>query len=476
MGSKTPQSDGAARAATAPSAEALAAWIARQRWFAAKTRRITAVEVQDRVPVGDAVLLVVELGLDDGTRHAYAVPLAGTPEPRDALGDPACALALLDLVRDGRCAPGERGAIRGVPTSAFPARLPGDLVVGRASGEQSNASVTFGDALILKQFRRLQDGINPDAEITRFLTEHTDFRATPRLAGQLDYEHDGRVGTLAVVQELVSGGRDGWDWMLEQLRAFHAGAAQDGREAGVAAARELAEESLKALRRLGQRTAELHLALGAPTGDPAFVPEPVTLADVTDWVEAVQRQVVRAREASGDAGLAADARSLALGLGGLLGRVKLRHHGDFHLGQTLYRPGMGDWAIIDFEGEPLRPLEERRRKHSPVRDVAGMLRSLGYAAASVRGNGSAAEAWALAWEAEARAAFVDAYRAIAADAPFMPVGADAFARAVAAFELEKAAYEIVYEANNRPDWIGIPLRGFVRASAAVARRPPAGAA
>jgi len=367
------------------------------------------------------------------------------------------------------------GAIRGVPTSAFPSALAGDVVVRRAASEQSNASVTFGDALILKQFRRLQDGVNPDAEITRFLTEHTDFRATPRLAGQLDYEHDGRVSTLAVVQEFVGDGRDGWQWMLETLRALRGRVAERG-DLDAGALREVASDSLGALGRLGQRTAELHLALNAPTSDPQFIAEPVTLADVADWVEAVRDQVAEARQTAADHGLEADARALSLALGGLLGRVKTRHHGDFHLGQTLYRPGVGDWAIIDFEGEPLRPLLERRRKHSPVRDVAGMLRSLGYAATSVRDDGATSDGWAAAWEAEARAAFLEGYRAVAADAPFVPVGAEAFARAVAAFELEKAAYEIVYEANNRPDWISIPLRGFVTASAALARRPAAGAA
>ncbi len=474
MASKTPPSEARAPGAT-PSAEALAAWLPTQRWFAAKTRRISAVDVEDRVPVGDADLVVVALGFDDGTHDRYAVPLARTVTPRDALGDPECARALLDLVRDGGAARGQHGAVRGVPTSARPSRLPAGLAVGRASGEQSNASIRFGDVLILKQFRRLQPGVNPDAEITRFLTEHTDFRATPRLVGQLDYESADRVSTLAVVQELVSGARDGWEWMLDELRAVHARAGSAGRDVTPAAVRELAAESLSALRQLGRRTAELHVALTRGTSDPAFVPEPITLTDVTDWIEAVQTQVARAREAAGDASLAADARALALGLGGLLGRVKSRHHGDFHLGQTLYRPDAADWAIIDFEGEPLRPLDERRRKHAVVRDVAGMLRSLAYAAMSA-GGARSHQAWATTWEVEARAAFLDGYRAVAADAPFMPIGSDAFARAVAAFELEKAAYEVVYEANNRPDWIGIPLEGFVRAAAALARGSEAGAA
>jgi maltose alpha-D-glucosyltransferase/alpha-amylase len=154
--------------------------------------------------------------------------------------------------------------------------------------------------------------------------------------------------------------------------------------------------------------------------------------------------------------------------------VKCRHHGDFHLGQTLYRESAGTWAVIDFEGEPLRPLAERRRKHAPLRDVAGMLRSIAYAAETVRT--AAASSWADAWEREARTAFLDGYLSTAARAPFLPEDGAAALRAVAAFEVEKAAYEVVYEANNRPDWIAIPLRGLVSAAAALRPSRAAGAA
>src|SRR6185503_1184704 len=146
-------------------------------------------------------------------------------------------------------------------------------------------------------------------------------------------------------------------------------------------------------------------------------------------------------------------------LAGLLGAAKIRHHGDFHLGQTLTVGDGQEFMLIDFEGEPLRPLEERRRKHTPLRDVAGMLRSFAYAAATTARSGRDVGDW----EQDARASFVDAYREAAAAAPFLPASADAFTRAVTALELEKAAYEVVYEANNRPDWLDIPVRGFVSA-------------
>jgi trehalose synthase-fused probable maltokinase len=309
----------------------------------------------------------------------------------------------------------------------------------------------FGDTLIFKQFRRLAVGVNPDVEITRFLTEHTDFRHTPRLCGSLEYRDDGGPCALAIAQELVGDARDGWRWLLDRLAAGDA--------------------ALAPLRTLGRRTAELHLALAADSGEPAFAPELIAAADVAAWTEAVQRQLDDARAALGGrwpAGVSA--RIDAAGLAGLVGLAKQRHHGDFHLGQTLaVRDGM-DFAIIDFEGEPLRPLEERRRKHTPLRDVAGMLRSIGYAAASAR----LAAGERRRWERDARAAYLSAYRAVTAGARFVPESDDAFARVLAVLEVEKAAYEIVYEANNRPDWVEIPLAGFVSATASFGR--PAGAA
>jgi maltose alpha-D-glucosyltransferase/alpha-amylase len=201
-------------------------------------------------------------------------------------------------------------------------------------------------------------------------------------------------------------------------------------------------------------------------------------ADVARWAAAVTAQIAAARAAAPAHALASiptvTPDQVSSALGALRGRVKCRHHGDFHLGQTLHREDARAWTIIDFEGEPLRPLAERRQKHAPLRDVAGMLRSIAYAAETVRA--AAAGPWVDTWEREARAAFVDGYLGTAARAPFLPEDDAATLRAVAAFEVEKAGYEVVYEANNRPDWIGIPLRGLV--SAAAALRPPraAGAA
>lgn len=440
--------------ASLPDPDALAAWIARQRWFAAKTRRIARVGLVDAVPLGPGVVLLVDLELDGGGDERYALPLAAGADIADALADAGFCRALLALLADGGTAAGERGELRGVPAAGLPWSdgVPEDLVVKRLGGEQSNTSVALGGALILKHFRKIAAGVNPEAEMTRFLTERTSFRHTPRLIGHVEYrDATGTAATLAVVQELVADGRDGWQWTLARL-------AEPG---GPAAA-------VVALGRLGQRTGELHRALASDPRDPAFAPEPITAADVAAWTDGVAAQLEAARGALRGEAIPVDLAAVRRGLASTVGRQKIRHHGDFHLGQTLHRPAAGDWVIIDFEGEPLRPLPERRRKHVALRDVAGLLRSIEYAAASTAAPIGA-------WAAEAARAFVDGYRNATGTAPFLPESDDAFREVVAVFELEKAAYEIVYEANNRPDWIAIPRRGLLTAAARL-RREAAGAA
>jgi trehalose synthase-fused probable maltokinase len=479
MASRTPRSD------------ALKAWLPRQRWFASKVRRIAQIVVEDWVPIATGGLAIVAVILDDGAVERYAVPLLSGDDVIDALADPPFCRALLDLVAASGAAQGDGGEVRGTRTRAFPAELPAALPARPLGAEQSNTSVTFGDALILKHFRLLQPGVNPDREISWFLTERTSFRATPRLAGDLQYRsRAGESATLALVQELIPNATDGWRWMLQALRGAAEGEpSQKNPKMTDREQRNPQGATLAAFRELGTQTAALHLALASDTSDPAFAPEPITPADLTDWADGVRRQVESACGVLGADHAVPRAPDVAAGLAGLAGRHKIRHHGDFHLGQTLRRPD-GGFMIIDFEGEPARPLEERRRKHAALRDVAGMLRSIDYAAASaLRAVRGAAEVepsrriprsakgglddWATAWAREAGAAFVGAYRETAGAASFLPTSSEAFDRAVAVFVLEKAAYEVVYEANNRPDWIEIPARGLATAAAALAARSPA---
>ncbi|HSE94001.1 MAG TPA: hypothetical protein VLF19_11900 [Methylomirabilota bacterium] len=439
-------------ASRTPPSDALAAWIAGRRWFATKTRRISAVVIEDAVPLGGGVLALARVTLDDGTEDRYALPLspAAAGQVADALDDPAFCQALLDLVGRGGAAEGGRGELRGVPTAAFPSPPPGDTTPRRLGGEQSNTSVAFGSTLILKHFRRLSPGLSPEEEIGRFLTERVRFPHVPALCGHLEYRRrDGGHFTLGIVQTLIAGARDGWEWTLDAL-------GDPTRRRAV----------IEMLARLGAATAALHGALASAADDPDFAPEPIDDADAGAWAGAVRAQLAAAAEALSEARLAVDL-PVDEGLRGLVGATKIRHHGDFHLGQTLYREASGEPFIIDFEGEPLRPLAERRRKHTPLRDVAGMLRSIDYAAAAARPDG---DGWADGWRTEAARAFTDAYRAGARGAPFVPASDEAFAHAVAVLVVEKAAYEIVYEANNRPEWVAIPRRGLLSAASALRAR------
>jgi predicted trehalose synthase len=463
-------------AAGLPPADVLAAWLAAQRWFAAKTRRIAGIRPVDTVPLAGALVVVLEVSLDDGTVHRYLTPLQAAPMAVDALDDPEFGRALLSLIVHGDLARGSRGVLRGEAIVPELLRLPRDVSVRRMPVEQSNTSLLFGRTLILKFFRRHVVGINPDVEIGRFLTRHGTFRGTPRLAGQIEYDGAAGAGAVAILQEFVDGARDGWEWMLEQLALFFEQARTAGGSPSGDRVVDLAGPSLAALEGLGEATAGLHRALASDPHDPAFVPAPITEDDIRAWGTAISAEIETARAVLGDDQLPG-LPGLATGLWGLLGHQKIRHHGDLHLGQTLYRPADREFLIIDFEGEPARPIEERRRRHAAVRDVAGLLRSLDYASAVAarRAGGDELTAWGELWRVQAERVYLTRYRATASDAAFVPATATAFLAATAVFALEKAAYEVVYEANHRPEWIDIPRRGLLRAAALLrrSRQPPA---
>lgn len=447
-----------------PPPDALAAWLPAQRWFPAKSRRIARVAVETAVPLGPGALVVVRVDLDDGAQDRYALSLAATATPVDVVAEPDFVREMFRMMVTGARVAGDLGVLRGLPAPAAGALDLGGARVRALGGEQSNASVALDDRVVLKQFRRFLRGANPEEEVTRFLTERTPFRHAPRLLGSLAYEPaTGEPGTVAVAHEFVGGAEDGWRWTLAQLHGLAARFGSAG--VPVEAVREAAAASLDALLRLGERTAQLHAALASDPEHPAFAPEPITAGDVRRWTDDVHRQVAAARAALGRP-LPAEVPDVSPALAGLVGALKIRHHGDFHLGQTLYRPALADFVIVDFEGEPLRPLADRRRKHAALRDVAGLLRSIDYAALS--GDDAPHAVWRDAWRAEAARAFLEGYRGTARGHGFVPGSAAAFSAAVAAFELEKAAYEIVYEAGHRPAWVTIPLRGLVSAAGRVA--------
>jgi trehalose synthase-fused probable maltokinase len=325
------------------------------------------------------------------------------------------------------------------------AGLGGTVDVRPVGVEQSNSSVVFGESLILKAFRRVEPGINPELELLRFLSARGFPHIAP-LAGW--YEVEGRLidATLGILQEYLAGARDGWELTLDEL-------AHDP------------EAMLDRLQALGGVVGELHSALGSESSDPAFSPdEPSTealailTADVDEQIERVFLDLPDSEALEPIAGRGQDVRERLNLLSHVSagGRV-IRTHGDLHLGQTMLADR--GWVILDFEGEPARPLPERRLKRSPLRDVAGMLRSFSYAVAGarlLRGTEPPAD-----WEANARERFLAGYHDTA-DASLLPPGQQATDQLLSVFELEKAVYELRYELNNRPDWVAIPVAGILR--------------
>jgi maltose alpha-D-glucosyltransferase / alpha-amylase len=498
-------------------------WIRAQRWFRAKARDITSLEHADHAVVHPEraptlLLTVARLCYADRGEDLYLLPftLRATGEPGvhsepvlshpgeagevqlfDALLDRRVAGAMLHLVAEERTAVSRMGRFAGHLTGTVEdVRTVGPI---RTMGaEQTNTSIIFGDRLVMKVFRKLETGQNPDLEVSRFLVEKAGFRSVPALAGWLDYTSgDGAPHAVAAVFEFIANDGDAWSFTQRALDRFFSAAVRSAAEPDTAAGREamrrMVGDFLPALPRLGETTGRMHLALASRDDDPDFAPEPATEEDVQRAVEEFRKQVdtvladlgrqleaipgsfspeVRGRLAD-IVRAAPDLRHRGEELRALSGStVKTRFHGDYHLGQVLRatdcRVDGSEWFVIDFEGEPIRPLADRRAKKSPLRDVAGMLRSLNYAVRvamkayrtddfRVRVN---LERWAHAWEREARAAFLSGYTSVVQGSPIVPADPEVLKRVLQVFELEKAVYELGYEMNNRPDWLWVPVEGI----------------
>jgi maltose alpha-D-glucosyltransferase/alpha-amylase len=519
--------DGAARSLI--EREVLGPFLVRQRWYGGKARTMAnarliewAVIQKGQTP---AFLALAEVAFNDGGVDTYVLPLAtATGEAADTLiaNRPHAVAARITGARkgilydaaalppfgeiafgaiaDSREFRGARGTIRPLRTAAFAeARGTTDpaLPIRTMDTEQSNTSIEFGGRLILKLFRRIEPGPNPELEIGDYLTR-SGFPGVPPLAGALEYVRDGRSTTLAVLHRLVANQGTGWSRAVDELGHYYdRAAAAQGRMPPLDPERRppvalagappppFAVDAiggyLASAAALGRRTAELHLRLAAASGDPALEPEPVAAADLAAAADEMTEQagvaldaLVTQADRLPDA-LRADAERLL----GARDRVtaafaelravrsaalRTRIHGDFHLGQVLVAEQ--DFVILDFEGEPARPLKQRRAKQSPLRDVAGMLRSFSYAAYAALFRHAAdrpelvprLDPWARAWQDWTGAVFLRSYLAAAADAAFLPAGDDLH-RMLQAFMLDKALYELRYELNNRSDWTRIPLGG-----------------
>jgi maltokinase len=429
---------------------ALIEHIREQRWFGAKTRELVGATVVDVVTLRELdprlYLVLVELRYPEGTHDLYQLLLGQDGGLNDALAGDSPAREIVHMLRSGARSPGSEGTVEFNAVPGFAALGRELQVARRIESEQSNTSVVFDDALILKIFRRLDAGLNPELELLRFLTERG-FAHIPPLGGWYAYIGRPLETTLGILQAYVPGAIDGWELALGEL----------GRPP---------QGFLRRLGRLGEVTGALHTVLGSEPSDAAFSAEEpsaeslaLLTATIDDEIETVFAELPSDVEALAPiTGHAEDVRARLRGLAqlGTIGKV-IRHHGDYHLGQVLW--ASGDWLVIDFEGEPARPLSERRRKRSPLRDVAGMLRSLAYAAsaASIQRGVEVQEDW----EARARAAFLAGYTSTV-DQALLPASEEAITRLLAIFELEKAVYELRYELDNRPDWISIPVAGILR--------------
>jgi len=498
--------------------EPLLRFLETRRWYGEKARDAHRATIAGLVPVergadGASGIVFVDVDFAEQPSSRYVLPLAVRPavatgEPSaviatlvggtqgvllDATADERFRGALLELIVHGHRLAGDGAEVIGVPLPSTESTLGRASIPSRLlAAEQSNSSLLYGDVAVLKLFRRLESGVSPEVEIGRFLTTSTDFGGTPRQFGALHAMFPDRESAyIGVLQAFVVGATDGWRFALEQARRVVAGSSRraqgpDGAQSdGVAPFTADAE-------RLGATTRQLHEALATADDVDGFAPRAAGKADVETWaartrdsirgaMSLLERRLAARAVAPPQAAAASTAllrrqeqilsqvseHIAALGDPPTAGKL-VRHHGDFHLGQVLHEPN-GTWWIIDFEGEPSRTLDDRRALDSPLRDVAGMLRSFAYASATAvsEAAGSAVvpevEVRAGRWERDVRAAFLAGYFAqpISERSP-LPEAESSRQSLIALFELEKLFYELNYELNNRPDWVWIPLRGIAK--------------
>lgn len=473
---------------------ALKAGLPAFRWFGGKSRVIRKVNVIDTVPLpqaGPALwLLVCRVVYTKGRPDYYFVPVDLTPGPGGAIsldpaGNPEFATALIKLILSGASFWTGRGRLL-ASCSKEGRNRPGVRVPApsRLKGEQSNTSIRYGQTYMLKMMRRLELGVSPEVEIGRHLAGCKGYTHSPRFLGTLEYVRPGHPPvTLCSVHRFMPARGDAWTAFLDRLAkwkgtrraksvpALKTNWLEASREPLPRSARRTLVPFLDWAELLGQRTGSLHGALATGNRTPGFVPEPMSIKMQTGLAKALAIQVgetlAMARRARPRMPAAVQAdidKLLALECRlhtrfAVLRKVPLpvmvsRTHGDYHLGQVLFTGR--DFLIIDFEGEPARSLEERRRKHSPLRDVAGMLRSFHYAASV----GLSGEVVAARWYEWICAAYLRGYRATVRAASLPADEAD-LRLLLDLYLLEKALYELRYELNNRPDWVHVPLAGIL---------------
>ena len=516
--------------------DALLQYMTRSRWFRAKARRARLCRIEDTIPIDTAYLAIVELGFYEGEDQTYLLALAlasGEESPAIKAKHPWAAVArirtpgageevemlLYDaLVNDSFCRrlmtaigsngvfTGTRGKLLAASTSLFDSlafeeslRSPKLL-----QAEQTNSSIAYGNRLIFKLFRQIEEGINPEVEIGRMLTERTEFPNIAQVAGTFEYERrDKKRFGLGILQAFMENEGDAWRYTLEFLSRYSQDVLSHPRVQIPPMPRyhvvllrdkppDLVQETmgsyLTAAELLGKRTAELHIALASLREEPDFAPEPISKMHLQSLYQSMRtgalKMLQQLRDRLDDLPQDAleDGKELLTSEDRIL-RIfdllrsrriegyRIRCHEDYHLGQVLFTGK--DFVIIDFEGEPARPLSERRLKRSPIQDVAGMIRSFHYAAfttlrqqGTLAGKTEADEAfvlqqWLQFWYLWVSAGFIGSYRETVGPHNLVPADADDFRVLLDAYLMDKAVYEVGYELNHRPGWVGVPIHGIL---------------
>ena len=522
---------------------ALLGYIRQRRWFGGKARYICSGDIRDVIAIpfetSVAHLILIQIEYSEGEPETYLVPvtlalgekaervIAELPQAvvarlafkgkdgreggviYDALIEPSFRSAILKAISRRRHFRGEKGEVTTFHTRNVFRRLRGStdkaLESALLKGEQSNTSVVYGERFKLKLYRRLEEGISTEVEIGIFLTEKETFPNAPPVAGVVEYQsrQKSQPLTLGVLHGYVHNQGDAWDYTLDSLRRYFQQALAtldteipqpmsrsllDICEEDIPlAAKETIGLYLASAELLGQRTAELHLALASATDEPNLVPEPFSVTYQRSLYYQMRRFTLEVLRLLGQSlkqlpdEVKPNAQKVLALQDTIIGRLqevtrrkitgmRIRCHGDYHLGQVLHTGN--DFVIIDFEGEPARRLGERRIKRSPLRDVAGMIRSFHYAThATLRGQKSAIlrpedlpvlEERARAWYYWVSATFLKSYLGLMADTPILPPSRESMQVLLDVYLLDKAIYEVNYELNNRPDWVGLPLEGILR--------------
>ena len=518
-----------------PLAAQLPAFMATRRWFAGKGRRIRSASIEESIPLrkdgSTAFINLVTVQYSEGSAETYVLPLAyetgdaayqrqsQTPEAVflrikvgasgeegilfDAMHDEAFAESMLRTLQRNTKIKARDGEIAGERTPVLRRLVSGGgLKANVLRAEQSNTSIAYGDKLLLKLFRRIEPGVNPDFEIGKYLTEKG-FRHAPRVAGGIEYQRPRKEPiTLGIMHEYITKEGDAWEITLDALRDFFDRAASSNAQPvappiNAASLLRLTEEELPELvgetvgaylesaRLLGERAAQMHLALAEGTVESGFVPEPFTPFYQRSMYQSMRNMssgafALLTQRIKSEVGVPPEAVSVAaledevlLRFRSIVNRplssARLRTHGDFHLGQVLNTGS--DFIITDFEGEPAKSLTERRLRRSPLRDVASMLRSFSYAVhTSLRERGERglpeesekqAHEWGQFWQAWVSSVFLGSYLKEASKGSFLQASREELELLLGVYMLEKAVYEMGYELNNRPDWLYVPLLGIL---------------